>query len=294
MIRRKAGPGQIGHYFLAMRIPDAHVTAFCQPSAFLSVAAKPEAVAIKLESRHLFFRYGKTTALRDISFPLFANRVTSIIGPSGCGKSTLLRIFNRLYELYADQHVEGEVLLEGKNILARDVDVHLLRARIGMVAQKPAPFPTSIFKNISFGLQLYDRRSPEETAAQVELALKQAALWNEVKDRLAESGLELSGGQQQRLCIARTIAVQPEVILFDEPCSAVDPIATAQIEQTIAELKVNHTIAIVTHNLEQAARVSDYTAFLYLGELIEFGATADIFLRPRKEQTQQYVTGRFG
>ncbi|MFS8041112.1 phosphate ABC transporter ATP-binding protein PstB [Xanthobacter sp. AM33] len=262
-----------------------------RPPAPRSSSATPRA---KLEARHVTFRYGETVALKDVSLPLREHRVTALIGPSGCGKSTLLRVFNRMYDLYPDQHAEGEVLLDGANILARSEDPVALRARIGMVFQKPTPFPMSIYDNVAIGLRLNEELAPAELDARVEDALRQAALWEEVKDILPQSGLSLSGGQQQRLCIARTIAPHPEVILFDEPCSALDPITTAKIEETIEELKARYTIAIVTHNLQQAARVSDFTGFMYLGELVEFGPTDDIFTRPRDKRTQDYVTGRFG
>jgi phosphate transport system ATP-binding protein len=225
---------------------------------------------------------------------LYDRQVTAFIGPSGCGKSTLLRALNRIYELYPNQRAEGEVWLDDVNILAPGQDLNLLRARIGMVFQKPTPFPMSIYENIAFGVRLYERLPRDQLDQRVESALRRAALWDEVKDKLQHSGLSLSGGQQQRLCIARTIAVQPEVILLDEPCSALDPISTAKIEELIDELKADYTIAIVTHNMQQAARVSDFTAFMYLGELIEFGETRTIFTTPRDRRTQDYITGRFG
>ena len=233
-------------------------------------------------------------ALKDVTVPLYVNKVTAFMGPSGCGKSTLLRIFNRMFDLYPDQHVEGEVLLNGENILAPRVDVNLLRSRIGMVYQKPTPFPMSIYDNVAFGIRLYEKLARPQLDEHIEVALRQAALWEEVKDILSQDGLSLSGGQQQRLCFARTIAARPEVILLDEPCSALDPISTAKIEETIQELKTQYTFAIVTHNLQQAARVSDYTGFMFLGELVEFGATGQIFTAPRNEHTQHYITGRFG
>jgi phosphate transport system ATP-binding protein len=220
--------------------------------------------------------------------------VTAFIGPSGCGKSTLLRVLNRIYDLYPHQRAEGEVMLEREDILSPKQDVNSLRARIGMVFQKPTPFPMSIYDNIAFGVRLYERLSRSELDARVESALRRGALWEEVKDKLAANGLSLSGGQQQRLCIARTIAVRPDVILFDEPCSALDPISTAKIEELIDELKDDYTIAIVTHNMQQAARVSDFTAFMYLGELVEFGPTSRMFTSPRDRRTQDYITGRFG
>ncbi|QBR72267.1 phosphate ABC transporter ATP-binding protein [Beijerinckiaceae bacterium] len=258
------------------------------------VAAKNLHLATKVSVRNLNFLYGNSLALKNINLPIYTNKVTSFIGPSGCGKSTLLRVLNRMYDLYPKQRAEGEVLLDGVNILRPDQDLNLLRARIGMVFQKPTPFPMSIYDNIAFGIRLYEKLSKSELNDRVEAALKRAALWDEVKDKLHNSGLSLSGGQQQRLCIARTVAVQPEVILLDEPCSALDPISTAKVEETIDELKSNYTIAIVTHNMQQAARVSEYTAFMYLGEIIEFGFTAQVFTSPEKKQTQNYITGRFG
>jgi phosphate transport system ATP-binding protein len=248
----------------------------------------------KVSIRDLKFYYGDLLALKSISLPLCAHKVTAFIGPSGCGKSTLLRVLNRMYDLYPNQWAEGEVILDGVNILRPEQDLNLLRARVGMVFQKPTPFPMSIHDNVAFGIKLYQKLPKAELRDRVEAALIQAALWGEVKDKLNASGLSLSGGQQQRLCIARTVALQPEVILLDEPCSALDPISTAKIEETIDELKENYTIAIVTHNMQQAARVSEHTAFMYLGELIEFGATAQIFTSPEKKQTQNYITGRFG
>jgi phosphate transport system ATP-binding protein len=248
----------------------------------------------KVSIRDLKFYYGDSLALKSISLPLYAHKVTAFIGPSGCGKSTLLRVLNRMYDLYPNQRAEGEVILDGVNILRPEQDLNLLRARVGMVFQKPTPFPMSIHDNVAFGIKLYQKLPKAELRDRVEAALMQAALWGEVKDKLNASGLSLSGGQQQRLCIARTVALQPEVILLDEPCSALDPISTAKIEETIDELKENYTIAIVTHNLQQAARVSELTAFMYLGELIEFGVTAQIFTSPEKKQTQNYITGRFG
>jgi phosphate transport system ATP-binding protein len=248
----------------------------------------------KITIRDLRFYYGGNLALCGISIPLYARQVTAFIGPSGCGKSTLLRVLNRIYDLYPNQRAEGEVMLDGENILAPDQDVILLRARIGMVFQKPTPFPLSIYENVAFGVRLHQRLPRSELDGRVESALKRAALWNEVKDKLHASGQSLSGGQQQRLCIARTVAVQPDVILLDEPCSALDPISTAKIEELISELKSEYTIVLVTHNMQQAARVSDYTAFMYLGELIEFDRTGKIFMAPRDPRTQDYITGRFG
>jgi len=248
----------------------------------------------KVSIRGLDFFYGESKALKSISLPLYVNKVTAFIGPSGCGKSTLLRVLNRMYDLYPNQRAAGEVLLEGDNILSPKQDLNLLRARIGMVFQKPTPFPMSIYENIAFGIRLYERLSKSELEGRVEMSLRRAALWEEVKDKLAANGLSLSGGQQQRLCIARTVAVKPEVILFDEPCSALDPISTAKIEELIDELKADYTIVIVTHNMQQAARVSDFTAFMYLGELVEFDTTSKMFTAPRDRRTQDYITGRFG
>ncbi|MGD9766199.1 MAG: phosphate ABC transporter ATP-binding protein PstB [Pseudolabrys sp.] len=248
----------------------------------------------KITVRNLDFFYGTSRALKSISVPLYANRATAFIGPSGCGKSTLLRILNRMYDLYPNQRAAGEVTLDGQDILSPSQDLNLLRARVGMVFQKPTPFPMTIYENIAFGVRLYEKLGKSELDARVESALRRSALWDEVKDKLHASGLSLSGGQQQRLCIARTVAVQPEVILLDEPCSALDPISTAKIEELIDELRDDYTIVIVTHNMQQAARVSDYTAFMYLGELIEFGETPAMFTTPRDKRTQDYITGRFG
>jgi phosphate transport system ATP-binding protein len=248
----------------------------------------------KITVRNLNFFYGQSRALKDINLTLGANRVTAFIGPSGCGKSTLLRIFNRMYDLYPGQRAEGQILLDKTNILDPKLDLNLLRARVGMVFQKPTPFPMTIYENIAFGVRLYEKISKSEMDGRVEKALRGGALWDEVKDKLNASGLSLSGGQQQRLCIARSVAVRPEVILFDEPCSALDPISTAKIEELIDELKQDYTIAIVTHNMQQAARVSDKTAFMYLGELVEFDSTSNIFTKPTDQRTQDYITGRFG
>jgi phosphate transport system ATP-binding protein len=248
----------------------------------------------RIVMRGLNFYYGDNRALKDITLSLYAGKVTAFIGPSGCGKSTLLRVLNRMYDLYPNQRAEGEVTFDGDDILSPKQDLNMLRARIGMVFQKPTPFPMSIYENIAFGIRLYERLSKIEIDDRVEVALKRAALWDEVKNKLGANGLSLSGGQQQRLCIARTVAVRPEVILFDEPCSALDPISTAKIEELIDELKDEYTIVIVTHNMQQAARVSDFTAFMYLGELIEFGATSRMFTAPHDRRTQDYITGRFG
>jgi phosphate transport system ATP-binding protein len=264
------------------------------PRAGDVVAAANSNSRAKISIKQLNFYYGHAQALKDISLALGANEVTAFIGPSGCGKSTLLRVLNRMYDLYPNQRAEGEVLLDSTNILDPKTDLNLLRARIGMVFQKPTPFPMTIYENIAFGIRLYERLPKSELDGRVERALRGAALWEEVKDKLGASGLSLSGGQQQRLCIARTVAVKPEVILFDEPCSALDPISTAKIEELIDELKENYTIVIVTHNMQQAARVSDHTAFMYLGELVEFGTTSRMFTTPRDRRTQDYITGRFG
>jgi phosphate transport system ATP-binding protein len=248
----------------------------------------------KVSIRNLSFYYGQAKALHGVTVPLYDRTVTAFIGPSGCGKSTLLRVLNRMYELYPNQRAEGEVLLDGKNILAPGQDLNLLRANIGMVFQKPTPFPMTIYDNIAFGIKLYESLPRSELDDRVETALRSAALWDEVKDKLNTNGLSLSGGQQQRLCIARTIAVKPEVLLFDEPCSALDPISTMKIEELIDELKAQYTIAIVTHNMQQAARVSEFTAFMYLGELVEFDRTEKMFTSPSNRKTEDYVTGRFG
>ena len=248
----------------------------------------------KLAVKNLNFYYGKFHALKNVNMELPENKVTAFIGPSGCGKSTLLRTFNRMFELYPEQRAEGQILLDGQDILTTKEDVSLIRARVGMVFQKPTPFPMSIYENISFGVKLFENLNRSEMDERVEWALKKAALWNEVKDKLNQSGSGLSGGQQQRLCIARGIAIKPEVLLLDEPCSALDPISTGKIEELIHELKDDYTVLIVTHNMQQAARCSDFTAYMYLGELIEFGATTDIFMKPKRTETEDYITGRFG
>ena len=249
---------------------------------------------VKVQIKNVGFRYGKFEALKGISLPLRDRHVTAFIGPSGCGKSTLLRILNRIYELYPGQVATGEVLVDGKNILSPGLDLNLVRSKIGMVFQKPTPFPMSIHDNIAFGIRLYERLPKSELDDRIEQALRRAALWDEVKDKLRQSGLGLSGGQQQRLCIARAIAVEPEILLLDEPASALDPISTQRIEELIAELKSDYCIAIVTHNMQQAARCSDYTAFMYLGELIEFDQTEPMFTHPHEKRTEDYITGRFG
>jgi len=248
----------------------------------------------KLRVNNLSFFYGGYQALKSISLEIPEKRVTAFIGPSGCGKSTLLRTFNRMYSLYPDQRAEGEIVMDGENLLDPKQDVSLIRAKIGMVFQKPTPFPMSIYDNIAFGVRLFEKLSLAEMDDRVEWALTRAALWGEVKEKLHQSGNSLSGGQQQRLCIARGIAIKPEVLLLDEPCSALDPISTAKIEELIAELKNDYTVVIVTHNMQQAARVSDFTAYMYLGEMIEFDATDTIFVKPRNKATEDYITGRFG
>ena len=248
----------------------------------------------KVFVKDLNFFYGNYRALKDINLNIAEKMVTAFIGPSGCGKSTLLRTFNRMYQLYPKQRATGEILLDGANVLDAKQDLNMLRAKIGMVFQKPTPFPMSIYDNIAFGVKLYESLSKHDMEARVEWALRKAALWTEVKDKLKQSGTGLSGGQQQRLCIARAIAVKPQVLLLDEPTSALDPISTAHIEKLIDELKEDFTIVIVTHNMQQAARVSDYTAYMYLGDLIEFGETSTVFTNPKRKETEDYITGRFG
>ena len=254
--------------------------------------SKPKQNAI--EVRNLDFYYGKFQGLKNVNLDIAEHRVTAFIGPSGCGKSTLLRTLNRMYSLYPGQRADGEINFYGQNILNKGQDLNLLRAQIGMVFQKPTPFPMSIYDNIAFGVRLYENLSKSDMDDRVESALTKAAIWNEVKDKLGQSGLSLSGGQQQRLCIARTVAVKPKVILLDEPTSALDPISTAKVEELVSELKKEYTVAIVTHNMQQAARVSDFTAYMYLGELMEFGVTEQIFLKPSRQETEDYITGRFG
>jgi phosphate transport system ATP-binding protein len=253
-----------------------------------------ETAAAKIVARNLNFYYGGFHALKNVNLTIPTGNVTAFIGPSGCGKSTLLRVFNRMYELYPKQRAEGQVLLDGEDILDSRQDLNLLRAKVGMVFQKPTPFPMSIYDNISFGIKLYERLPKSEMDDRVQWALQKAALWNEVKDKLGQSGTSLSGGQQQRLCIARGIAVKPEVLLLDEPCSALDPISTARIEELIHELRSEYTILIVTHNMQQAARVSDYTAYMYLGEMLEIGDTDTMFTKPSRKETEDYITGKFG
>src|SRR5208282_5764579 len=252
------------------------------------------AIDSKIKVNNLNFYYGGFHAIKNVSMDIPPNKVTAFIGPSGCGKSTLLRTFNRLYELYPGQRAEGEIHLDGENILDKKQDITMLRAKVGMVFQKPTPFPMSIYDNIAFGVRLYEELSRNEMDNRIEWALSKAALWKEVKDKLNQSGNSLSGGQQQRLCIARGIAIKPEVLLLDEPCSALDPISTAHIEELIHELKVDYTVVIVTHNMQQAARVSDYTAYMYLGEMIEFDATDKLFTTPQQKATEDYITGKFG
>jgi phosphate transport system ATP-binding protein len=251
-------------------------------------------VTTKIAVKDLNFYYGKFHALKGINLNIPAGKVTAFIGPSGCGKSTLLRVFNRMFELYPEQRAEGQILLDGQDLLTSKEDVALLRAKVGMVFQKPTPFPMSIFDNIAFGVKLFENLSATDMEERVEWALRKSALWGEVKDKLNQNGSSLSGGQQQRLCIARGIAIKPEVLLLDEPCSALDPISTAKVEELIVELKTDYTVVIVTHNMQQAARCSDYTAYMYLGDLIEFGATEQMFFKPTRKETEDYITGRFG
>ena len=248
----------------------------------------------KIQVRDLNFYYGKFHALKNISLDIAKNEVTAFIGPSGCGKSTLLRTLNKMYQLYPDQRAEGEILLDGENILVDKQDIALLRAKVGMVFQKPTPFPMSIYDNIAFGVRLFEKLSRTDMDERVQWALTKAALWNESKDKLHQSGYSLSGGQQQRLCIARGIAIRPDVLLLDEPCSALDPISTGRIEELITELKSDYTVVIVTHNMQQAARCSDRTAFMYLGELIEYSDTDSLFTSPARKQTEDYITSRYG
>ncbi len=248
----------------------------------------------KISVKNLNFYYGKFQALKNINLEIPEKKVTSFIGPSGCGKSTLLRVFNRMYELYPEQRAEGEVMFDSENLLTSKKDVALIRSKVGMVFQKPTPFPMSIYDNIAFGVKLFESLGSSDMDERVEWALRKAALWGEVKEKLNQNGSSLSGGQQQRLCIARGIAIKPEVLLLDEPCSALDPISTAKVEELITELKNDYTVVIVTHNMQQAARCSDYTAYMYLGDLVEFGVTEDIFFKPKRKETEDYITGRFG
>ena len=269
-------------------------TTSLNPSTPSSAQKANHSNSVKMSVRNLNFYYHDYHALKNISLDIMEKKVTAIIGPSGCGKSTLLRSLNRIYELYPGLRAVGEILLDGENILSKKQDLNLLRAKVGMVFQLPTPFPMTIFDNIVFGIKLYENLDSRSMQERVEWALRKAALWDEVQDKLHHSGTSLSGGQQQRLCIARAIAVKPELILLDEPCSGLDPISTARIEDLIGELKSDYTIVIVTHNMQQAARVSDYTAYMYLGELIEFGDTDVIFTNPSKKETEDYITGRFG
>ena len=279
----------------AMQAQAAATTPFTKPFVTEARSApSPVESATKLRVRNLNFYYGSFLALKSISLDVPEKRVTAFIGPSGCGKSTLLRTFNRMYSLYPEQRAEGEVIMDGENLLTSKQDVSLIRAKIGMVFQKPTPFPMSIYDNIAFGVRLFERLGKRDMDERVEWALTRAALWNEAKDKLQQSGNSLSGGQQQRLCIARGIAIKPEVLLLDEPCSALDPISTGKIEELIHELKRDYTVVIVTHNMQQAARVSDYTAYMYLGELIEFDVTDTLFIKPSRKETEDYITGRFG
>ena len=264
------------------------------PPSYASAAAAAAKSPAKISVRNLNFYYGKFHALKNINLEIPEHKVTAFIGPSGCGKSTLLRTFNRMFELYPEQRAEGEIELDGENLLTSKQDVALIRAKVGMVFQKPTPFPMSIYDNIAFGVRLFENLNAADMDERVEWALKKAALWTEAKDKLKQSGSGLSGGQQQRLCIARGIAIKPEVLLLDEPCSALDPISTAKIEELITELKSDYTVVIVTHNMQQAARVSDVTAYMYLGDLIEFGPTEQLFFKPTKKETEDYITGRFG
>jgi phosphate transport system ATP-binding protein len=268
-------------------VPAIAATNFALPNT------EPHPVKVQVRDVHFYYANG-FEALKGINLELRDKTVTAFIGPSGCGKSTLLRILNRIYDLYPGQKVTGEVMLDGRNILSKSEDLNLLRSKVGMVFQKPTPFPMSIYDNIAFGIRLYERVGKSDMDGRVEAALRKAALWTEVKDKLHQSGLGLSGGQQQRLCIARAVAVRPEVLLLDEPASALDPISTAKIEELIEELSAEFCIAIVTHNMQQAARTSEYTAFMYLGELIEFGRTDGIFTAPTQKRTHDYITGRFG
>ena len=256
------------------------------------VSSAPPAVKVKVDNLQFF--YGSFQGLKNINLDILERKITAFIGPSGCGKSTLLRTFNRMYDLYPGQRAEGRIMMNGKNVLDKGQDLNLLRAKVGMVFQKPTPFPMSIYDNVAFGVKLFESLNSADMDERVEWALRKAALWTEVKDKLSQSGSSLSGGQQQRLCIARGIAIKPEVLLLDEPCSALDPISTAKVEELIAELKNDYTVVIVTHNMQQAARCSDYTAYMYLGDLVEFGATEELFFKPKRKETEDYITGRFG
>lgn len=298
-IATRAKKKNIAMPVLARRTTDDHIdTSSSAPVTDNSLSNTNEAAdtlpAAKIQIRDLNFYYGDFRALKDISLDIPEKQVTAFIGPSGCGKSTLLRTFNRMYDLYPNMRAEGQIHLDGDDILAKSMDVNLLRARVGMVFQKPTPFPMSIFDNVAFGVRLYEKMSKAELAERVEWALKKAALWNEVKDKLNASGLSLSGGQQQRLCIARGVATKPEILLLDEPTSALDPISTGAIEDLIEDLKQDYTIAMVTHNMQQAARISDYTAYMYLGDMVEMGRTDQVFTNPMQQATEDYITGRYG
>jgi phosphate transport system ATP-binding protein len=277
---------------LRMRPPETAMTE--SPGALNEPVAAPDALTDKIVIKDLHFYYKKYEALKNINLKLADKRVTAFIGPSGCGKSTLLRCLNRMYDLYPEQRATGEITVDGRNILDPKIDLNLLRAKIGMVFQKPTPFPMSIFDNVAFGIRLYESLPQSELMDRVQSALERAALWGEAKDKLKQSGLGLSGGQQQRLCIARAIAVRPEILLLDEPCSALDPISTQKIEELISELKTEYCIIMVTHSMQQAARSSDYTAFMYLGELVEYSDTETMFTTPANKRTEDYITGRFG
>ncbi len=282
-----------------MNMAESHLSQIerpASPAGHEPAAGEPSLapVAPKIEVKNLNFFYGKYHALKNINLSIPEGKVTAFIGPSGCGKSTLLRTFNKMFALYPEQRAEGAIMMDGENLLATHRDISLLRARVGMVFQKPTPFPMSIYDNIAFGVKMFESLSRSEMDDRVEWALTKAALWSEVKDKLGQSGYGLSGGQQQRLCIARGIAIRPEVLLLDEPCSALDPISTGRVEELIAELKSDYTVVIVTHNMQQAARCSDYTGYMYLGELIEFGDTEKIFIKPVRKETEDYITGRFG
>lgn len=281
-----------GKHMEDIRIPISTMGSLAQNST--TESAEKNSVRTKISVRDLNFYYGKFHALKNINLEIPEKKVTAFIGPSGCGKSTLLRTFNKMFALYPEQRAEGEISVDGENIITSKTDVSLIRAKIGMVFQKPTPFPMSIYDNIAFGVRLFEKLSKAEMDERVQWALTKAALWNEAKDKLHQSGTSLSGGQQQRLCIARGIAIRPEVLLLDEPCSALDPISTAKIEELIAELKQDYTVLIVTHNMQQAARCSDYTAYMYLGDLVEFGDTDQIFIKPKQRATEDYITGRFG
>ena len=281
-----------GKHMEDIRIPISTAGGLAQKST--TESAEKSIAPTKISVRDLNFYYGKFHALKNINLEIPEKKVTAFIGPSGCGKSTLLRTFNKMFALYPEQRAEGEINVDGENIITSKTDVSLIRAKIGMVFQKPTPFPMSIYDNIAFGVRLFEKLSKAEMDERVQWALTKAALWTEAKDKLHQSGTSLSGGQQQRLCIARGIAIRPEVLLLDEPCSALDPISTAKIEELIAELKQDYTVLIVTHNMQQAARCSDYTAYMYLGELVEFGDTDQIFIKPKQRATEDYITGRFG